>query len=140
MNVNLQAYLGGSLLDLLGGSSLLGSGGLLSNNALLLLLLFLLLAVLGLLGGSGLLGGGGGGGLFNSGVLLLLGSNRLLGLGLLLGQLGASRGTLGLGEEALFNTGLEGLVEERIEHVVRNVQSVVGLDILLQRLTAAGAC
>lgn len=42
--------------------------------------------------------------------------------------------TLGLQEHALLNTGLEGAVEEGVEHGVGSVDVVVGLDILLQAL------
>lgn len=121
----LKTYLGSSLL----GGSLLGRGGLLGSSGL---------GGSGLLGGSSLLGGGGlfrGGGLGGGGSSLL-GSSGLLGRGLLLGQLGAARGALGLGKDALFDAGLEGLVEERVEHVVRDVQGVVGLDVFLEGLTA----
>ncbi len=45
--------------------------------------------------------------------------------------------TLGLLEDTLVDTGLQGLVEEGVEHVVRDADGVVGLDILLQGLTAA---
>jgi len=151
-----------SLLGLLGSSSLLGGGGLLLSRSLLLsgsggsllrssllcgsglfsgsLLLGRRLLLNGsLLGGSGLLGGGLLGGSLLSSLLLgsrLLLSGRLLGLGLLLGELGATRRTLGLLEDALVNASLQGLVEERVEHVVRDIESVVCLDILLQGLTA----
>ena len=130
VNAMVTYLLGGSLLlssgGLLGSSSLLGSGSLL----------------LGLGGGSGggLLGGSSllsGGSLLRSS--LLLGSGGLLlllGLGLLLSQLGASGRTLRLLEDTLLNTGLQGLVEQRVEHVVRDVQGVVGLDVLLEGLTA----
>jgi len=45
--------------------------------------------------------------------------------------------TLGLLKDTLLHTGLQGLVEERIEHVIANSDVVVGLDIFLERLTAA---
>ena len=44
--------------------------------------------------------------------------------------------TLGLLEDTLFDTGLQRLVEERVEHVVGDIDLVVCLDILLQGLTA----
>lgn len=44
--------------------------------------------------------------------------------------------TLGLREVTLLNTGLEGAVEQRVEHGVGSSDLVVGLDILLQALTA----
>lgn len=44
--------------------------------------------------------------------------------------------TLGLQEHALLNTGLEGTVEERVEHRVGGVNLIVCLDILLQALAA----
>ena len=47
--------------------------------------------------------------------------------------------TLGLLEDALVDTSLQRLVEERIEHVVRDSDVVVGADILLEGL-AAGEC
>lgn len=117
-----------TLMTDLGRSSLFG-GGLLSGSRRLLLR--------GLLGRGGLLGGGSS--LLGSGLLgggLLLRSRLLLGSGLLLGQLGATRGTLGLLEDTLLDTVLERLVEERVEHVVRHAQAVVGLDVLLEGLTA----
>lgn len=125
--------LGGSLLrsGLLGCSSLLLSGSLggLGGGG-------------GLLGGSSLLLGGGlGGSLLDHGLLLGSGGGLLLllRLDLLLGELGATRRTLGLLEDVLVDTVLQGLVEQRVEHLVRDeVQLVVGLDILLERLTAVG--
>lgn len=45
--------------------------------------------------------------------------------------------TLGLNEDTLVYTGLEGTVEEGVEHGVAGIELVVGLDILLQALTAA---
>ena len=44
--------------------------------------------------------------------------------------------TLGLLEDALLNTRLQGLVEQGVEHVVGGSDVVVGLDILLEALTA----
>ena len=44
--------------------------------------------------------------------------------------------TLGLLENSLVDTGLQCLVEEGVEHVVRDRDGVVGLDILLQGLAA----
>ena len=44
--------------------------------------------------------------------------------------------TLGLDEDSLVDTGLEGTVEERVEHVVRNRDRVVRTDVLLELLTA----
>jgi hypothetical protein len=44
--------------------------------------------------------------------------------------------TLGLLENTLLATGLQRLVEKRVEHVVGDIDLVVGLDILLQGLTA----
>lgn len=44
--------------------------------------------------------------------------------------------TLGLNKDTLVDTGLEGAVEEGVEHGVAGIQLVVGLDILLQALTA----
>jgi hypothetical protein len=124
-----NTYLGrGSLLS---RSGLLGSGSLLGGSGLLLGL-----GGGSLLGGSGLLGSRllGGGLLLGSDSLLLL-----LGLGLLLGELGAAGGALGLLKDTLLNTALQGLVEQSIEHVVRDrAQLVVGLDVLLELLTAIG--
>jgi hypothetical protein len=124
--------LGRGSSGLLGRGSLLRSSGLLSSRRLLGsgagsggLLRGGLLRRGGLLGGSGGAGGG------------LLGGSSLLGLGLLLGQLGATGGALGLLEDTLLDTVLQGLVEERVEHVVRrDIEVVVGLDILLQGLAA----
>lgn len=45
--------------------------------------------------------------------------------------------TLGLLEDTLLNAVLERFVEERVEHVLRDADGVVGLDVLLQRLSAA---
>lgn len=45
------------------------------------------------------------------------------------------RHTLGLLKDALVNTSLQGLVEQRVEHLVRDVDGVVRLDILLELLT-----
>jgi hypothetical protein len=39
--------------------------------------------------------------------------------------------TLGLLKDTLVDTGLKGLVEERVEHVVGGIDGIVGLDILL---------
>lgn len=141
--------LGGSLL--LRGSSLLGSGLLLGSS--------LLLGSGSLLGGSLLLSGTlllGSGGLLGGSSLLLLGS----GLGSLLGELGATGGTcridaldksardfkcitlrrgeptLGLLEDTLLNTSLQGLVEERVEHVLGDGDVVVLANILLELLSA----
>jgi hypothetical protein len=47
--------------------------------------------------------------------------------------------TLGLLEDALLDAVLQGLVEQRVEHVVADVDGVVGLDIFLEGL-AAGEC
>lgn len=47
--------------------------------------------------------------------------------------------TLRLLKNTLLHAGLEGLVEQRVEHAVRHSDVVVGLDILLQGLPA-GAC
>ena len=47
--------------------------------------------------------------------------------------------TLRLLKGALLNAGLQGLVEERVEHLLANIDGVVGADILLQGLTA-GVC
>lgn len=45
--------------------------------------------------------------------------------------------TLGLDKDTLVDTGLQGAVEQRVEHGVGGgVDVVVGLDILLQALTA----
>lgn len=44
--------------------------------------------------------------------------------------------TLGLLEVTLLNTGLEGAVEQRVEHGVGGSDLVVGLYVLLQALTA----
>lgn len=44
--------------------------------------------------------------------------------------------TLGLHEDTLLHTGLQGLVEEGIEHVVADIDRVVGLDIFLEGLAA----
>lgn len=44
--------------------------------------------------------------------------------------------TLGLDKDTLVYTGLEGTVEEGVEHGVAGIELVVGLDILLQALTA----
>lgn len=44
--------------------------------------------------------------------------------------------TLGLQEDTLLNTTLEGAVEEGVEHGVGGVDVVVGLDVLLQALAA----
>lgn len=117
-------YLGGGFLGRSG--SLLRSGLLGGSGSLLLA---------SSLGSSSLLGSSllGGGSLLDT---LLLGG-RLLRFGLLLSKLGAARRTLGLSKDALLNASLQGLVEERVEHVVRDsAQVVVGLDILLQGLTA----
>lgn len=52
-------------------------------------------------------------------------------------DVGVRMHTLGLLEGALVDTRLQGLVEERIEHVVADIgEVVVGLDILLEGLTA----
>lgn len=125
--------LGGSLLR---GSRLLGSSGLLGGSSLLLGSLLLggsSLLRSGSLLSSGLLSSGGSTSLLLRGGSLLL----LLGLRLLLGQLGATGGTLGLLKDTLLNTRLESLVEERVKHGIRShVDGVVGLDVLLQRLSA----
>jgi hypothetical protein len=47
--------------------------------------------------------------------------------------------TLGLLEDTLVDTVLQSLVEERVEHLLANIDGVVGADILLERL-AAGEC
>lgn len=68
-----------------------------------------------------------------------LGGSRLLlsRLGLLLGELHGPGGTLRLKEVALLDTGLESLVEERIELGLRcGGDRVVGLDVFLDLLTA----
>lgn len=44
--------------------------------------------------------------------------------------------TLGLNKDTLVYTGLEGTVEEGVEHGVAGIELVVGLDILLEALTA----
>jgi hypothetical protein len=44
--------------------------------------------------------------------------------------------TLGLLEGTLLNAGLQGLVEERVEHLLANVDGVVGAHILLEGLAA----
>jgi len=44
--------------------------------------------------------------------------------------------TLGLLEDTLLDTGLERLVEERIEHVLRHGDVVVLADVLLELLSA----
>lgn len=44
--------------------------------------------------------------------------------------------TLRLLKDTLLNTGLQGLVEERVEHVVGGNNVIVGADILLERLAA----
>lgn len=44
--------------------------------------------------------------------------------------------TLGLLKDALGDTRLQCLVEERVEHGVSDVEGVVGLDKLLESLTA----
>ena len=46
------------------------------------------------------------------------------------------RHTLGLLKETLLDTRLQGLVEERVEHAVTNIDGVVGPDILLEGLPA----
>lgn len=47
--------------------------------------------------------------------------------------------TLGLDEDSLVDTGLEGTVEERVEHGVGlGLDVVVGLNILLEALSAVG--
>ena len=48
----------------------------------------------------------------------------------------AMRHTLGLLKDALLNTSSYRLVEERVEHVVRNRDRVVRTDVLLELLTA----
>lgn len=51
--------------------------------------------------------------------------------------MGRGRHTLGLDEDALVNTGLEGTVEEGVElSVTASAELVVRLDVLLQALTA----
>ena len=42
--------------------------------------------------------------------------------------------TLGLLEDTLLDTGLQRLVEERVEHVLRDGDVVVALDVLLELL------
>jgi hypothetical protein len=44
--------------------------------------------------------------------------------------------TLWLTELALLNTCLQGLVEQRIEHLIGSIDVVVGLDVLLESNTA----
>lgn len=52
---------------------------------------------------------------------------------------GMGRGhTLRLLEDALLDAGLQGLVEERVEHVLRDGDVVVALDVLLELLAAGG--
>ncbi len=46
--------------------------------------------------------------------------------------------TLGLLKGTLLDTSLQGLVEERVEHLLANVDGVVGADILLEGLAAGG--
>lgn len=47
--------------------------------------------------------------------------------------------TLGLDEDSLVDTGLEGTVEERVEHRVGlGLDVVVGLHVLLEALSAVG--
>jgi hypothetical protein len=41
-----------------------------------------------------------------------------------------------LAKLALLNTSLQGLIEENIEHLVRGIDAVVGLDIFLESNTA----
>jgi hypothetical protein len=53
--------------------------------------------------------------------------------------LGGETHTLGLLEDTLLDTVLQRLIEERVEHVVADVDGVVGLDIFLEGL-AAGEC
>lgn len=126
--------------NLLGSSNLLLLG-LLSRLLLLLLWCSSGLLLLGLLLGRRLLGR----------LLLLLLFLGLLRLLLLLwcllrgssrlsrlSELGATGRTLGLLEDTLLNADLQGLVEERVEHLVANVDGVVGLDILLQGWAADG--
>ena len=100
-------------------------------------------SLLGGSGSSGLLGSGSGRLLCGGGSSLLgssglLGGRSLLDFGLLLlSELGAAGGTLGLLEDTLVDTVLESLVEERVELLVGgNVEVVVGLDVLLEVLTA----
>ena len=45
--------------------------------------------------------------------------------------------TLGLLKGTLINASLQGLVEERVEHRVRNMDGVVGADILLEGLATS---
>jgi hypothetical protein len=121
----------GLLAVLLGGSLLLGSGLLRGS-----LLLLGLLALLGLLLGGLLLGGG----LLGRVLLGKLDTTRGAWLGLAWNKKSSERRrrlTLRLGEDALLDTQLQRLVEEGIEHVVVDIDGVVGLDILLDGLAAA---
>jgi hypothetical protein len=44
--------------------------------------------------------------------------------------------TLWLTEFTLLNTSLQSLVEENIEHLIRSIDAVVGLDVFLESNTA----
>merc|ERR1712000_747938 len=62
----------------------------------------------------------------------LWGSLRSSWLWLLLCELGSSGASLWLSKDTLLDTGLQGSVEQRIEHGICGVDLVVGSDILLE--------